>query len=307
MKCVVLGGGGFIGSHLCEALLADGHDVRAFDRREARFLPEVERAGTEICIGDFLNQADIKIALADADVVYHLISATVPQTSNESPLNDVETNIMGTLRLLDAARDARVGKIVFASSGGTVYGIPQEIPIKENHPTNPTSSYGISKLATEKYLHLYSVLHGLDYCVLRVSNAYGERQPVTGTQGVIGTFLERAIQNDEIPVLGDGQTMRDYIHVGDIVAAFAKAGKYTGESRVFNIGTGQGHSVNDIIGLIEQIIRRPLKIKYLPNRVFDVPFNILDISHANMYLDWQPKVSIFEGISRTYEWMLARA
>ncbi len=303
MKCVVIGGGGFIGSHLCEALLAGGHEVRAFDRPEARFLVEVERAGANVITGNFLNQGDIGKVLTDCEVVYHLVSATVPQTSNENPIFDVEANILGTLRLLNAAKEAQVKKIVFASSGGTVYGIPKEIPIKESHPTTPTSSYGITKLTIEKYLYLYSTLHGLNYCILRIANAYGERQPIMGTQGVVGIFLDKALHNSEITVWGDGSIMRDYTYIGDIVNAFVKAGTYEGEPRIFNIGAGQGHSVNDIINIIEQVIQRPLGINYVSGRAFDIPVNILDISRAKMHLPWQPTVGILEGISRTLDWM----
>ena len=303
MKCVVIGGGGFIGSHLCEALLANGHEVRVFDRPEARFLVEVKRAGASIYIGNFLNQADIQKVLLNSEVVYHLMSATVPQTSNDNPILDVEENILGTLRLLDAVREAQIKKFVFASSGGTVYGIPKEIPIKEIHPTDPTSSYGITKLTIEKYLYLHSILYGLNYCVLRISNAYGERQPVTGTQGVIGAFLDKALHNSEITVWGDGSIMRDYIYIDDVVSAFIKAGAYEGEPRVFNIGAGQGHSLNDIINIIEQVIQCSLVINNIPGRIFDIPVNVLDISRAKKDLHWQPTVGIMEGISRTFEWM----
>ena len=303
MKCVVIGGGGFIGSHLCETLLSAGHQVWAFDRAEARFLKEVERAGANISVGDFLDPHALRSVLTNSEVIYHLVSATVPQTSNDNPILDVEANISGTLRLLDAARDAHVKKIIFASSGGTVYGIPKEIPIKESHPTDPTSSYGITKLTIEKYLALYSILYGLDYCILRIANAYGERQPITGTQGVIGAFLDKALNNSEITVWGDGSIIRDYTYVGDIANAFMIAGEYTGEPRVFNIGAGQGHSLNDIINIIEQLIQRPLVIGYKPGRVFDIPVNVLDISRAQMYLHWQPTIDILEGISRGLEWM----
>lgn len=307
MKCVVIGGGGFIGSHLSEALLENGHQVRVFDKQGARFLPMLERAGADIFAGDFLSQDDIQKALQNADVVYHLISATVPQVSNENPIFDVEANVLGTLRLLNAAREANIKKIVFASSGGTVYGIPKEIPIHEAHPTNPTSSYGITKLTIEKYLQLYSTLYGLNYCILRIANAYGERQPVTGTQGVIGAFLLKAIRNDTITVWGDGSVVRDYIYVNDIIDAFMKAAVYDGEPKIFNVGGGQGHSVNDIITILQEVIQRPLTIDYLPGRIFDIPTNVLDISNAKTHLHWQPTVELLEGIWRTYQWMLKNA
>jgi UDP-glucose 4-epimerase len=303
MKCVIFGGGGFIGSHLSEALLAGSHEVTVFDRPEARFLIDLERAGANLVTGDFINPEAIGRAISDCDVIYHLVSATVPQTSNDNPLYDVEANVLGTLRLLDAAKNAHVKKIIFSSSGGTVYGIPQEIPIKESHPTEPTSSYGISKLTIEKYLHLYSSLHGLNYCILRIANAYGERQPTTGTQGVIGAFLEKALRGLEISIWGNGSVMRDYTYVGDIVTAFIKAAEYEGEHKIFNIGAGRGHSLNDIIEIIEQVVGQPLKTKYLPGRIFDIPVNVLDIARAKMHLKWQPTVGILEGISHAYEWM----
>lgn len=304
MKCLILGGGGFIGSHLSEALMAQGNEVSVFDRPEARYLVGLQQSGAGIFTGDFLKPNDLSRAISGCDVVYHLVSATVPQTSNENPVYDVETNIVGTLRLLDEARKAHVKKVIFASSGGTVYGIPQELPIKENHPTEPTSSYGISKLTIEKYLHLYSILYGLDYCVLRVANAYGERQPITGSQGVIGAFLDKVLRQEEIVVWGDGSVMRDYTYVHDIVNAFVCAAIYQGEPKIFNIGAGQGHSLNDIIGIIEQIVQQPLRTKYVPGRVFDVPVNVLDISRAKKYLTWQPLTGLLEGISRTFEWMV---
>ena len=299
-----MGGGGFVGSHLSEGLLAAGHKVNVFDQPRAYHLEYLQEKGATIYIGDFLTSENVSQAMLDCDVVFHLISTTVPKTSNDDPLYDIETNILGTLRILDEARKAQVKKIVFSSSGGTVYGIPQEIPIKESHPTDPISSYGIHKLTIEKYLQLYWTLYGLNYCILRVANAYGERQPTTGSQGAISSFLNKALNHDELIIWGDGSVMRDYIYVDDIINALVKGAKYEGEPRVFNIGGGQGHSLNDIIDVIEQIVGGHLRTKYLPGRIFDVPVNVLDVSLAKAYLNWQPKTGLLEGISRTYEYML---
>lgn len=304
MKCVVVGGGGFIGSHLCEALMVEGHDVKVFDREVSPNLDRLKQKGAVLSIGDFFNPEDIQRDLANQDVVFHLLSTTVPQTSNDDPAYDVEANVIGTLRLLDLARKARIKKVIFASSGGTVYGIPQEIPIKESHPTDPTSSYGIAKLTIEKYLYLYWTLYGLDYCVLRISNAYGERQRSTATQGVIPVFLERALRNNEVIVWGDGSVMRDYVFVTDISKALLKAVTYSGEMKVFNIGSGQGHSLNDIIHVIESVTGKPLQVKYTNGRSFDVPISVLDISRAKNYLYWSPTISLLEGIVRMHAWMV---
>lgn len=307
MRCLVLGGGGFIGSHLVEALLASGHEVAVFDHPSARHLGYLQTRGISIFTGDFLKWGEASLPLSGFDVIYHLISTTVPQTSNDNPASDVETNVLGTLRMLDEARKAGVKKIIFSSSGGTVYGIPQEIPIKEIHPTDPTSSYGICKLAVEKYLHLYWALHGLDYNILRISNAYGARQPARSTQGVISAFLDKVLKGNELLIWGDGSIIRDYIYVSDIVDAMVKTAYYQGEHKIFNIGAGQGHSIKDIISSLEQILRRPLQLRYMPARKFDVPVNILDISRALKYLAWEPRVGLHDGISRAYEWAMQSA
>jgi len=304
MRVVVMGGGGFIGSHLSERLLALGNQVNVFGRPQSHYLENLRQKGARVFLGDFLNPSDTSPAMENCDVLFHLVSTTVPKTSNDNPLYDVETNVLGTLRLLDAARKARVKKVVFASSGGTVYGIPKSIPIMETHPTNPISSYGASKLMIEKYLHLYWKLYNLDYCILRISNAYGERQPVTESQGVISSFLDRALRHDKLIVWGDGSVIRDYIHVEDIVSALVRAAQYEGVSKIFNIGSGVGSSLKDIIDMISRVSRGVVQPEYNLSRPFDVPANVLDISHAKKHLNWFPAIDLFEGILRTYEWML---
>ena len=303
MRCVVIGGGGFIGSHLCETLLSVGHDVTVFDRADSPNLELLKQKGVRLCVGDFFNPEDVQRSLQDQEVLFHLLSTTVPQTSNEDPARDVETNVVGTLRLLEAVRKTSIKKIIFPSSGGTVYGVPREIPIKEDHPTNPTSSYGIGKLIIEKYLNMYWTLYGLDYCVLRIANAYGERQRPTATQGVIPVFLERGLRDQEITVWGDGSVIRDYIHVMDIARALTKVVAYSGGTKIFNIGSGQGHTLKEIIHLIESIIGRQIQVKYTDARSFDVPINVLDITRARNDMKWTPTVSLQEGITRMYTWM----
>jgi UDP-glucose 4-epimerase len=286
-----------------ETLLADGQDVCVFDQPGARYLEYSRQQGATIVAGNFLDADAVRGAIAECDVVYHLVSATVPQTSNENPCFDVEVNLLGTLQLLDQMRQANVKKIIFSSSGGTVYGIPQEIPIKESHPTDPISSYGIVKLAIEKYLHLYWTLHGIDYRILRVSNAYGARQPITATQGAIAAFLGKAIAKEEIVIWGDGTVLRDYVYASDIAHAFLQASRYEGKLKVFNIGSGHGHSLNDLIAAIESITQVPLQVKYLPGRPFDVPVNVLDTSRAKAHLGWEPKVRLEEGVFAAWQWM----
>jgi len=306
MKYAVLGGGGFIGSHLTESLLMLGHDVTILDRPQARYLARAKRAGAKIVKGDFLNIYDLKKTIAGAEVVYHLISTTVPQTATNDPLFDAETNLLGTVKLLQEAKKAQVRRIIFTSSGGTVYGIPQKVPITEDHPTEPIGAYGISKLTIEKYLHLYWTLYEVQYCVLRVANAYGERQPIKESQGVIPAFLDKIMHDEPLEIWGDGSVIRDYVHVNDIVNALLKSALYREPTGIFNIGAGRGHSLNELIEIMKNVIGKSIRVNYASGRTFDVPVNILDISHAKAQLVWEPIIGIEMGIGRMFEWMLAR-
>src|ERR1700694_1297380 len=303
-SCLVLGGAGFIGSHLVEALVKGGHRVKVFDRPHLDRLPMFLRhKGVEVFTGDFLNSEALGPALPGTEVVFHLISTTLPKTSNDNPIYDVETNLLGTLRLIELCRAHKVRKIVFVSSGGTVYGIPKSIPIDESQPTHPTCSYGIHKLAVEKYLHLSRVLHGLDYCVLRPANLYGPRQRLDIAQGAVAVFLDRALRNEKIQIWGDGSVVRDYVYVEDAVGAFLKALTFEGEPKIFNIGSGLGVSLNELVRDIQTLVGHPLAVEYTAARSLDVPVNILDASLARQHLGWSPSTPLAEGLRHTYEWM----
>lgn len=307
MKCLILGGGGFLGSHLSEALLAQGYTVRIFDRPNLlRFKSFQYDQNLEWFEGDFINREQIAQAVCGCDVIYHLISTTLPRSSNENPTYDVETNVVGTLHLLEVAQKNNIKKVIFVSSGGTVYGIPQEVPIKESHPTEPICSYGIVKLAIEKYLNLFHLLHGMDYCVLRLANPFGERQRISAEQGAVTVFLDKALRKEEIAIWGDGSVVRDYFYVGDAVSAMTKALAYTGSSGVFNIGSGTGQSLNQILDSIEALLGTPIRKAYLPAREFDVPVSVLDISKAAELLDWRPETTFPDGLSRTARWLQMR-
>lgn len=304
MKCLVLGGRGFLGSHLCEALLREGHTVRAFDRPKLDEVWPLAWGGeVEWVEGDFLNRVDVTEAVKGCELVFHLISTTLPRSSNENPVYDLEGNVITTLHLLETASKQGVKKIIFVSSGGTVYGIPKEIPIKESHPTDPICSYGIAKLTVEKYLQLFYTLHGLDYCILRLANPFGPRQRISTAQGAVTVFLNKALRNETIEIWGDGSVTRDYFYVSDAVAALIKVSSYQGENRIFNIGSGTGKSLNDILDAMDRLMRRGIKRQYMPSRKFDVPANVLDNALAIKHLGWKPQVPFGEGLSRTLEWL----
>ena len=295
---VVLGGRGFIGSHLVDLLLERGSYVRSFDRPYAlgSTIGNEPVARLEQVQGDFTSGSDVSQALAGCDYCFHLVSTTLPKGSNADPIYDVESNLVSSLRLMDLAVQHRVKKLVFASSGGTVYGIPSASPIAESHPTDPICSYGIAKLAIEKYLGLYKLLHGLDYKVLRLSNPFGERQRTEASQGAVAVFLGKALRNETIEIWGDGSVVRDYIYVSDVARAIAAAALSQAPETIFNIGSGRGISLNGILAAMESILGAPIRRAYSESRPFDVPANVLDITLAKSRLGWSPSVDFEAGL-----------
>lgn len=304
-KCLVLGGRGFIGSHLIDALLAKGHEVRCFDRPHIAHLGESHLSNNkfELYEGDLCSEVDIIEALDGCDVCFHLVSTTLPKSSNADPVFDVESNVLGTVRLLTHAVKAGLKKIVFLSSGGTVYGVPSEVPITESHPTNPICSYGITKLAIEKYLGLFRELHGLDGTVLRLANPFGERQRTHASQGAVAVFLGKALRGEAIEIWGDGSVVRDYIHIDDVVSAMLMAMEQFGGEPVFNIGSGHGLSLNDVLDSIEVVIGKKTHRRYLPGRPFDVPVSLLCIQKAREKLGWEPSICFEDGLRRFAIWI----
>jgi UDP-glucose 4-epimerase len=301
MKACVIGGNGFIGSHVTDRLLEDNWNVTVLDRYEERYRAPLSRV--EYAIGDLGNRGVLHEILPHTDVVFHLASTTIPQSSNDAPVFDIQTNLVDTIGLLEACVQHQVKKIVFFSSGGTVYGIPKTMLVSEDHPTNPISSYGIVKLAIEKYLHLYHHLFGLSYTILRPSNPFGERQNPTGAQGVISVFLGRVARDLPIVVWGDGTIVRDYLDVDDLANAAKKAAVTVTENNVFNISSGCGVSLNELIELIRSVTHKHIQVNYLPARPSDVPSIVLDPRRAHEELGWAPKTSFHDSIEKTWEWV----
>lgn len=304
MKIVIFGGGGFIGSAIVDRLLLDGQDLRIFER--PRVEPYRKFSATdrvEWVFGDMLSINDITLAMTGMDLVIHLVSTTLPKSSNEDPIYDVQSNLVGTLQILNVMAKLNVKKIIFISSGGTVYGTPKYLPIDENHPCNPQVSYGITKLAIENYLLLYEGLYGIKALILRVANPFGKRQRIETAQGAVSVFLHRAITGQPINIWGDGSVTRDYIYIDDVAEAFAHAVAYNGSKNIFNISQGLGTTLNELIMLIEESLGHPVEKNYLPARTFDVSKNILSNDLALKELGWAPKISIREGVKLTSEWM----
>jgi UDP-glucose 4-epimerase len=300
MKIAILGGGGFIGSAIADRLLRDKHAIRIFERpRVQPYRTFSNEEDVEWVTGDFMSAHDIGRTIDGIDVVVHLISTTLPGNSNDDMVYDVESNLVATLKLLDAINARNIRKIVFISSGGTVYGNPVYLPIDENHPTDPRASYGVTKLAVEKYLLLNQYLRGMKVNILRVANPFGRRQRVETAQGAVAAFLRRAMQGRPIDIWGDGSVTRDYIYISDVADAFARAVNYEGPRSVFNISTGIGTTLNELIELVEKVLGRPVARHYRPGRPFDVSVNILDNSLARQELAWEPSVTLPEGLALT--------
>ena len=306
-RVVVLGGLGFMGSHLCRALVAGGRAVRVFDRPQASpgLLGGVGRE-VEIVEGDVARAEDVVGACADADVLVHLVHTTVPGSSMEDPAYDLTSNVVTSVNWLRRLGETRVRRLIFISSGGTVYGVPRTVPIGEDHPTDPISSYGITKLAIEKYVSAYASMLGIEYCIIRPSNVYGPGQRLHTGQGVIGVAADRALRGEPLELWGDGESLRDYLYVEDMAASVVSLLDYAGGERVFNASSGEGRSVLDIVETLREQLGPLPEVVRKPFRGFDVPVNVLDSSRLRRATGWRPSVTLREGVARTLEWLKAR-
>ena len=308
MKLLVLGAAGFIGTNLCQHLCSKKDNyVIAYDHSMSalgRLKNVVSAENIEYINGKFEMNDDYVALTREVDVVYHLISTVVPGTSNKGIADEFMSNTVVTVKLLDACVISKVKKVIFLSSGGTVYGKIEEVPIKEDTPLNPISSYGIQKITIEKLLYLYHYLYQLDYRIVRLANPYGRYQNPNGIQGVVTTFVYRAIYNETVKLYGDGSVVRDYIYIEDAIKAIEQIVCYEGSQKVFNVGTGKGYSVKDIIEVIERMLHIKMNIDYQPKRAVDVPVNILDISRYTNEIGEMQYTSLEEGILKTKDYIL---
>jgi len=303
MKSLIVGGGGFLGKNLAGLLLSEGQTVRIFERAGYDHLQFPLHRQVEWHYGDYSRERDISPALENIDAVYLFASTTTPKTSNDDYGHDIASNLMATVSFLDIASKHGIGKLIFPSSGGTVYGIPESSPIAEDHANNPICSYGINKLAIEKYLALFQRQAGLRYTILRISNPYGRYQAANSGQGVITTFLDKALRDEEIEIWGDGSVIRDYIYIDDVTRALFLASSNTSDQRIFNIGSGTGYDLNQLLSQIEQLLGKKVRKRYLEARLLDVPKNILDIGKAKLHLEWEPRFELQHGLEATAQWL----
>ncbi len=302
-KSLILGGAGFIGSNLTRRLVEKGDRPRIFTR------PSFDISNIEdildkldLVYGDFMDDVALRKATEGIDTVFHLISTTFPSMTIESSVYDLLSNLLPTIRLVEICIANGVKKIVYASSGGTIYGESKAVPIQENQPLMPKSAYGQSKLTIENYLNFYARSTPLEVDILRISNPYGPGQNPFGVQGIVAVAMRCAYLDHILKLYGKGETVRDYLYIDDVINAMLLSSEKPG-SHIVNISSDEGHNVIDIVRMIEEISGRVIRKEFIPARVGDVLVNILSNKRAHEVYGWRPEVTMQAGLSKTWDWL----
>lgn len=306
MKILLLGAAGFIGTNLTIELAKNAeNEITLVDRCKDFFNPIINMNLKNIRIVEsgLTVDMDFDSILKNQEVVYHLVSTTVPTTSNQHISQELVSNVVFSANLFEACIRCGVKKVVFISSGGTVYGKEVDCPLKEKTATNPISSYGVQKVTIEKLLYLYRYMYGLDYRIIRLANPYGPYQRPNGVLGAVTTFTYKALKGDEITVYGDGSVVRDFIYIDDAIRAIMKIVEGENKHRTFNLGCGYGTSIKQVLETIEKALGISMNVSYIEGRKVDVPVNYLDISRYEKYYGALNPISLEEGIIKTADFM----
>lgn len=302
---LVIGGAGYIGAHLVPQLVAVGRQVTVLGRSVSPRYPLP--VGAVYVSGDFAQSELIRGLLDVHQEVIHLAYASLPNTSFENPLADLLQNLPPTLQLFSEAADRGV-KLIFVSSGGTVYGEAVELPIRESHQNRPISPYGVTKLTLENYAYLYSATHGLKFICVRPANAYGAGQRPFVGQGFISTAMASAIKGVPIKIFGQRGTIRDYLYVSDLASGIVSALERGHLSETYNLGSGNGLSNLDVIEAFKPIMSEigcDVQVENLPERAFDVKSNVLDSTKLQVHTGWKAEVKLEDGLRLTSDWLRA--
>ena len=306
MKNLLLGAAGFIGTNLAIELAKNPKNkLTLVDRNKDYFKTVVKMniGNINVMESNLTFDMDFDSILKGQDVVYHLVSTTVPTTSNQHISQELVSNVIFSANLFEACIRCGVEKVVFISSGGTVYGKESDCPLKEKTATNPISSYGVQKITIEKLLYLYRYMYGLDYRIIRLANPYGPYQRPNGVLGAVTTFTYKALQGEKITVYGDGSVVRDFIYIDDAIKAIMKIVEGENKHRTFNLGCGYGTSIKKVLETIEKVLGIKLNVSYVEGRKVDVPVNYLDISRYEKYYGALNPISLEEGILKTADFM----
>lgn len=311
MRALVTGGAGFIGSTLVDRLLAEGHEVDVLDDLSSGSLANLAEARADRSKRLTFHQIDIRdahvvdlIERRRPEVVFHLAAQADVRVSVARPAFDAEVNVVGTINVLEGARAAGARKVVFASSGGTIYGEvpPSDLPCRESQPQAPLSPYGVSKRAAFDYLSVYRALHGIEFTALALANVYGPRQDPNGEAGVVAIFAGRLLAGEPCTIYGDGEQTRDYVYVDDVVDAFVRAAT-RGSGLLVNVGTGVETSVNQLYATMARIAGVTEPPLTAPERPGELRRSALDVGRAAIHLGWRPWTDLAEGTARVLDWL----
>lgn len=303
MNILILGAAGFIGTNLTIELSKNSNNrITLVDKNLSYFNQDIYFDNVETMESSLDINMDYSI-LKDKDIVYHLVSTNVPTTSNQHISQDIQANVVFSSNFFDACVKYGVKKVVFISSGGTVYGKEAQCPLTEEMPTNPISSYGVQKIMIEKLLYLYNYMYGLDYRIIRLANPYGPYQRPNGMLGAVTTFTYKALTGDEIIVYGDGSVIRDFIYIDDVIRGIQSIVLGDSKYRVFNLGCGYGTSIKELLETIKRVLGCELNVTYHESRPVDVPVNYLDISRYEENYGKLNSISLEEGIKKTADFM----
>jgi UDP-glucose 4-epimerase len=312
VRALVTGGSGFIGSALVDRLLAEGCDVDVIDDLSTGSLANLTDARATRNRRFSFHRLDVRapqlqdlVARRKPEVIFHLAAQLDVRVSVANPIFDAQVNILGSLNLCEAALAAGTRKVVFAGSGGTLYGVPENVPVREGHPQRPISPYGVSKKAAGDYLHFYREVHGLEYTELALANVYGPRQDPNGEAGVVAIFAGRLLAGKQATIYGDGSQTRDYIYVDDVVDAFVRAAE-RGGGLLMNIGTGVETSVLDLYARMADLAGVDAPPRFMPERPGELQRSALDSGRAAIHLGWKPWTSIDDGLALTLDWFRDR-
>ncbi|MEK9169199.1 MAG: NAD-dependent epimerase/dehydratase family protein [Patescibacteria group bacterium] len=303
-RCLIFGGGGFIGSHLTEALVKNKYPVTVFSRKSDNSSKNLSDVINDIQFieGDF-NNIDSVIKIIDSgDIVFDLIASSLPFSSSQSPIEEINHHIFSHVRLIQACCKKKVKKIIFASSGGGVYGNKKKLPISEIELLEPISPHAIGKIAIEYYLSYYSKMYGVSYIIYRLSNPYGPRQIAEKGFGIVPTLFDHALKNTPPTLFDHGNLVRDFIFIDDLIEAITQSFDKKNKFNLYNIGSGRGTAIKDLWKMIKKISGSNIKPRYKPKRPFDIQSIVLDTKRFEKEFNCKPRISLMQGLQKEFNW-----